>query len=139
MHSAPLLGEAGAVAASYQIRWLELIRSLASYVPPAVLFGLLAVVAFSLILFDRSDRVYLCMGVLFLLIAVYAALEVISDWTEVLSVSTSNLLVEPVASLIWAAWVIVFWVWFGLHRPRWLPRLSAALALLLMISYILGD
>jgi len=139
MHSAPLLGEAGAVAASYQIRWLELIRSLASYVPPAVVFGLLAVVAFSLILFDRSDRVYLCMGVLFLLIAVYAALEVISDWTEVLSVSTSNLLVEPVASLIWAAWVIVFWVWFGLHRPRWLPRLSAALALLLMISYILGD
>ena len=33
----------------------------------ALLFGLLAVVAFSLILFDRSDRVYLWMGALFLL------------------------------------------------------------------------
>jgi serine phosphatase RsbU (regulator of sigma subunit) len=139
MHSAPVLGEAGAVAASYQIRWLELIRSQASYVAPALLFGLLAVVAFTLILFDRSDRVYLWMGALFLLIAFYAALEVIADWTEVLSVSIANLLIEPVASLIWAAWVMVFWVWFGLERPPWLPRLSAALALLLMISYILGD
>jgi len=139
MHSAPVLGEAGAVAASYQIRWLELIRSQASYVAPALLFGLLAVVAFTLILFDRSDRVYLWMGAFFLLIAAYATLEVIVDWTEVLSVSMGNLLVEPVASLIWAAWVMVFWVWFGLERPPWLPRLSAALALLLMISYILGD
>ena len=139
MHSAPVLGEAGAVAASYQIRWLELIRSQASYVGPALLFGLLAVVAFTLILFDRSDRVYLWMGALFLLIAAYATLEVIVDWTEVLSVSMGNLLVEPVAALIWAAWVMVFWVWFGLQRPPWLPRLSAALALLLMISYILGD
>jgi hypothetical protein len=139
MHSAPVLGEAGAVAASYQIRWLELIRSDASYVPPALLFGLLAVVAFTLILFDRSDRVYLWIGALFLLIAVYASLEVICNWTEVLSVSLSNLLIEPVASLIWAAWVMVFWVWFGLQRPSWLPRLSAVLALLLMISYILGD
>jgi len=139
MHSAPVLGEAGAVAASYQIRWLELIRSQASYVPPALLFGLLAVVAFTLILFDRSDRVYLWIGALFLLIAFYAALEVIADWTEVLSVSIANLLIEPVASLIWAAWVMVFWVWFGLERPPWLPRLSAALALLLMISYILDD
>lgn len=139
MHSAPVLGEAGAVAASYQIRWLELIRSLASYVAPALLFGLLAVVAFTLILFDRSDRVYLWMGALFLLISVYAALEVICNWTEVLSVSSANLLIEPVASLIWAAWVMVFWVWFGLQRPSWLPRLSAALALLLTIAYILGD
>ncbi|MGA2561650.1 MAG: hypothetical protein ABSF17_18425, partial [Terracidiphilus sp.] len=139
MHSAPVLGEAGAVAATYQIRWIELIRSQASYVPPALLFGLLAVVAFTLILFDRSDRVYLWMGALFLLIAFYAGLEVIADWTQVLSVSTANLLIEPVASLIWAAWVMVFWVWFGLRRPPWLPRLSAALALLLMLSYLLGD
>ena len=92
MHSAPVLGEAGAVAASYQMRWLELIRSYASYVAPALLFGLLAVVAFTLILFDRSDRVYLWMGALFLLIAVYYALEVIGAWTELQSIPINNLL-----------------------------------------------
>ena len=94
MRSAPVLGEAGAVAAGYQMRWLELIRSYASCAALALLFGLLAVVAFSLILFDRSDRVYLWMGALFLLIAVYGALGVIGAWTEIQSVSINNLLAD---------------------------------------------
>ncbi len=140
MHSAPVLGEAGAVAASYQMRWLELIRAYASFAAQALLFGLLAVVAFSLILFDRSDRVYLWMGALFLLIAVFYALIVIGAWTELQSIPINNLLVDCLlAPPIHAVWVMVFWVWFGLERPPWLPRLTAVLTLLLAISYILGE
>jgi hypothetical protein len=41
--------------------------------------------------------------------------------------------------LISAAWVMVFWVWFGLQRPPWLPRLTTGLTLLLMVSNILRD
>jgi hypothetical protein len=52
------------------------------------------VVAFSLILFDRSDRVYLWMGALFLLLAVQNALTVIGSWTEVQSSSINNLLAD---------------------------------------------
>jgi hypothetical protein len=140
MHSAPVLGEAGAVAAGYQMRWLELIRAYASLVAQALLFGLLAVVAFSLILFDRSDRVYLWIGALFLLIAVDYALIVIGAWTELQSIPINNLLVDGLlAPLVHAVWVMVFWVWFGLERPPWLPRLTAVLTLLLAISYILGE
>jgi hypothetical protein len=140
MSSAPVLGEAGAVAAGYQTRWLELIRAYASIGAEALLFGLLAVVAFSLILFDRSDRVYLWMGALFLLIASYSALSVIGAWTELQSISINNLLTDGVAQpLIFAAWVMVFWVWFGMQRPSWLPRLTAGLTLLLMVSTVLGE
>jgi serine phosphatase RsbU (regulator of sigma subunit) len=140
MHGAPVLGEAGALAAGYQMRWLELIRAYASSAALALLFGLLAVVAFSLILFDRSDRVYLWMGALFLLIAVYYALVVIGTWTELQNISVNNLLIDClVAPLISAAWVMVFWVWFGLQRPPWLPRLTAGLAVLLTISTILSE
>ena len=140
LHTAPVLGEAGAVAADYQMRWLELIRSFASSAALALLFGLLAVVAFSLILFDHSDRVYLWMGALFLLIASNSTLNVIGDWTELLSIPINNLLKEGLAQpLIHAAWVMVWWVWFGQERPAWLPRLTAGLALLLMVSTILGD
>jgi len=139
MHSAPVLGEAGAVTAGYQTRWLELIRAYASAAVEALLFGLLAVVAFSLILFDRSDRVYLWMGALFLLIAINGALSVIGTWTEVQSIPTNNLLTDVFTSLISAAWVMVFWVWFGLQRPAWLPRLTSLLTLLLAVSYVLGD
>jgi hypothetical protein len=139
MHSTPVLGEAGAVATGYQMRWLELVRAAALLAAEALLFGLLALVAFSLILFDRSDRVYLWMGALFLLLAAYYALIVIGAWTELQSVPINNLLQDFVAPLGYAVWVMVFWVWFGLQRPLWLPRLTAGLALLLTVSYILGD
>jgi hypothetical protein len=139
MHSAPVLGEAGAVAAGYQMRWLELIRSFASVAAQAPLFGLLAVVAFSLILFDRSDRVYLWMGAIFLLYAVHAVVVVTGNWAEVQSIPVMNLVEDCISSLLWAVWIMVWWVWFGLERPWWLPRLAAGLALLLMTSFILGD
>ena len=140
MHNAPVLGEAGAVAAGYQMRWLEVIRAFAFSAAQALLFGLLAVVAFSLILFDRSDRVYLWMGALFLLIAVSNALAVLAAWTELQDISINNLLNDGlVLPLISAAWVMVWRVWFGQQRPPWLPRLTAGLTLLLMVSNILGD
>jgi len=68
------------------------------------------------------------MGTLFLLIAVNAALGVIGPWTEALSIPIKNLLADIVVSLGSAALVMVFWVWFGLQRPPWLPRLTAGLA-----------
>jgi len=140
LHAAPVLGEAGAVAAGYQMRWLELIRTYASDAALALLFGLLAVVAFTLILFDRSDRVYLWMGALFLLIAIYAALVVLGALTELQSISINLLLIDGLAGpLISAAWVMVWRVWFGQQRPLWLPRLTAVVTLLLMVSTILGE
>ncbi len=140
LHSAPVLGEAGAVAADYQIRWLELVRGYASSAFEALLFGLLAVFAFSLILLDRSDRVYLWMGSLFLLIAALAILEVIAAWTEIQGAAINNLLTDGlVVPLISAAWVMVWWVWFGLQRPSWLPRLTAGLTLSYMASRVLNE
>jgi hypothetical protein len=57
MHTAPVLGEAGAVRSDYQMRWRQVIGTYALVVVRASLIGLLAVVAFSLVFFDRSDRV----------------------------------------------------------------------------------
>jgi hypothetical protein len=140
LHSAPVLGEAGAVDAGNQIAWLELIRSYAFFAAQALLFGMLSILAFTLILFDRSDRVYLWMGALFLLIASYFAFGVVGAWTEFQSLPTSNLLTDGIVSpLIYATWVMVWWVWFGLQRPAWLPRLTAGLTLMLMISTVLGE
>jgi hypothetical protein len=140
MHSAPVLGEAGAVAAGYKVRWLEQIRALAWAAADALIFGLLAVVAFTLILFDRADRVYLWMGALFLLSAIYDALYAISGWTELLSIPISNLLLDGLTvPLIYAAWIMVWRVWFRQQRPVWLPWLTAALALLVGVSFILGE
>jgi hypothetical protein len=140
MHSAPVLGEADAVAARYQLRWQSLILAHASNAAQAALFGLLAVVAFSLILFDRSDHVYLWMGTLFLFIAAFFAVAVIGAWTNLLNSSMINLLSDGLAApLIYAAWIMVWRTWFGQQRPAWLPQLTAGLTLLLMVSTVLGE
>jgi hypothetical protein len=139
-HTAPVLGEAEAVSAGYQLRWLELVRA---YLPSAIeahLYALLAIVAFSLILFDRSDRVYLWIGYVFLLQAASYALSAFDVWTQHQSIWADSMLTFGLFTpLICAGWVMVWWVWFGRQRPAWLPRATAGLALLYMISNMIGE
>jgi hypothetical protein len=47
-----------------------------------------------------------------------------------------NGLVVPV---IFAGWVMVWWLWFGRPGPVWLPRAVAGMALLHMISNVIGQ
>jgi hypothetical protein len=138
-HSAPLLGEAAAITAHYQMRWLKKIRANASLAFDALLFSLLGVVAFTLILFGRSDRVYLWMGALFLLTAIGNALNSMGACTELLSFGIDNLILDGVDPATRIAWVMVWWVWFGRQRPLWLPKVAAGLPVLLMVAYILAD
>jgi hypothetical protein len=56
-HTTPLLGEMEAISAQHRMRWDELIRAYAGSLLQAIVFGLLGIVALSLTLFDRSDRV----------------------------------------------------------------------------------
>ncbi len=139
-HTAPVLGEAGAVTAGYQLRWLEVVRAYLPFAIQAHLYALLALVAFSLILFDRSDRVYLWIGIVFLLRAVSDALSAFDVWTRHVSIRADSLLSYGFFTpLICAGWVMVWWVWFGRQRPAWLPRAIAGLALLYMLSNIIGE
>jgi hypothetical protein len=139
-HSAPILGDAATVSAGHQVSWLELIRGYAMRAAEAVLFGIMAIIALTLILFDRSDRVYLWMGGLFLLQAVSSALSVAASWSQVLSIFASQMLNDSLLTgLIFGGWVMVWWVWFGRQRPTWMPRAAAALALLYMITVVIGQ
>jgi len=140
IHIAPLLGDAVTVAAGYQTQWLELIRVYAFDPVESVVFLLLGLSVLCLIYFDRSDRVYLWMGAVLLLWAAYAAISTIVSWTQFLS-SIASLVIYDIFlfPLIYAGWVMVWWVWFGLRRPAWLPRATAVLAVLLAVSNALGE
>ena len=138
-HTAPLVGDEGTIAAEYQNLWVELIRSYALAAVEACLFLLLAVVSFSLILFDRTDRVYGWMGVFFLLYSTVFALLAYDSLTESVSVRADTVMQAFTYPLATAAWVMVWWVWFRLHRPAWLPRAVAGLLVLLIVSDLLGQ
>jgi serine phosphatase RsbU (regulator of sigma subunit) len=139
LHNPPVLGEAGAVGADYQLRWLELVREYSTDAALGLLFAVLALVAFSLVLFDRTDRVYLWIGAVFLLQAIYYGLFALDGWTENLSVVADTLVRNSLLfSLITAGWVMVWWIWFGRQRPAWIPWAAAGLALLWMVAEAVG-
>jgi len=139
LHNPPVLGESGAVGADYQLRWLELVREYSTDAALGLLFAMMAVGAFSLVLFDRSDRVYLWIGAVFLLQAFYYGLFALDGWTENLSVVADTLVRNSLLfSLITAGWVMVWWIWFGRQRPAWIPWAAAALAVVWMVAEAIG-
>ena len=139
-HNPPLLGDTATVAARHQVQWDELYRSYAGNLIESLVFTLLGLVAFSLMLFDRSDPVYLWIGALLMAIALSAYISVFSTWTEwVPYVITAPIRLTIVIPLIYVGWVMVWRVWFRLRRPTWVPWSLFALLLLLMLSNSLGQ
>ena len=140
MHNAPLLGEAETVAAEYQARWLELCRSYATTPIFLLLDLLLALTAFCLAFFDRSDRVYLWLGGVYLIATASNILFALSTWTQTLSGVAFNRITDVfLPPLSYAGWVMVWWVWFRLRRPAWIPGAALGLGLLLGLSNALGE
>src|SRR6202007_3214985 len=66
----------------------------------------------------------------FLLTAMFNAVVVLLDTTQYMGMAAGDpLRFVVLRPLICAAWVMVWWSWFGLHRPAWLPCTVAVLAL----------
>ncbi len=140
LHTAPVLGDAETVAAGYQMTWLEILRGYALAASLILVFSLTAVMAFTLMLFDRSDRVYLWMGALFLLQTVSNVLLVLGIWTQTIGITQEQLLNDGLLnSLTFAGWVMVWWVWFGRQRPVWTPQAAAVLAALYLVTIVIGQ
>jgi serine phosphatase RsbU (regulator of sigma subunit) len=139
LRTAPLLGEADAVTVNDQLRWLDAFRAVADVLMSAVVFGLFALVAFSLALVDRSDRAYLWLGAAFLLTSIFDAVVVLLDCTQYMGIAAGDpLRFVVLRPLIYAAWIMAWWSWFGLRRPAWLPRAVAVMCLLYAVSTALA-
>lgn len=139
-HYAPLLGEAGAIAAQKNLAWLELVRQYAFSDFLSGVFLLLAIVAMSLVLFDRSDPVYLWVAGAFLLAMLGESAFSLSNWTQLVSLREFFVLLEAfTAPLTIGIWAVVWWIWFQLRRPVWVPSVIAGLTLMCMIFELLGE
>ena len=138
--SAPILGETAAIAAVHQVLFDELIRAYLWQPIEAAVFGLLGLVALSLFLFDRSDRVYLWIGSLLLIIALDGFSGTFAVWSTSVSATYDSISHNVVLfSLQYAGWVMVWRTWFRQRRPRWIPWALIPLAALLMLSHALSQ
>ena len=128
MNYAPLLVAKSAMQAQSRLDWQEALLSRADEAAYTVIFLLLALLAASLFLFDRSDPVYLWIAGTLLISPVGYVLHLIcasADWLDIRSRDIlADLLSDPLQA---GGWVMVWWVWFQLRRPAWIPRVTALL------------
>lgn len=139
LHYAPLLGEAGAIRARAHLEWMELIRNHIFTGMAAGLFLLLAIVAATLTLFDRTDSVYLWVAGALLLMGIEEAFFLVANWTQGESIRTFFIQLEVFTfPLMFGAWAMASWIWFKLRRPQWIPKTILALTIINMIAGLLG-
>ncbi|MDE3062757.1 MAG: SpoIIE family protein phosphatase [Acidobacteriota bacterium] len=139
-HYAPLLGESGSIATQAHLEWLELVRHYAFSGFLSGVFLLLTTVAASLMLFDRSDRVYLWVAGALMLAMLHEFVFSLANWTRLVSVREFFLALEVFASpLAIGVWATMWWKWFQLRRPRWMLKAIAALTVLDMVFELLGE
>ena len=139
LHNPPLLGDAGAIGANDRLRWQKLLGAYSPLAFEALIYALLAMMAFSLLLFDHTDRVYLWAGAVLALTAIDFALSAITSWTTYLNFLLPTILRDNfLTPLVCGGWVMLWWVWFRLHRPPWLPRVVDLLTILLIVANSIG-
>lgn len=139
-HNAPLLGQAGAITANYELGRLTQVRTYAFAGATAALFFLLAIMAASLILFDREDPVYRWLAGVFLLTALERANACFASLTQIESIVASTVLTDVfLLPLILAGWVMVWWAWFRLRHMPWMPKVIVFFTIVYMFSNALGE
>jgi serine phosphatase RsbU (regulator of sigma subunit) len=139
-HSPPLLGQIGAITANYELAWVGYVRAYGPSFFDALLFFLLVILACSLTVFDRSDPVYLWLAAVFLLTALDRTFLCIAAWTQAMGLVTLSVLQDVVLRpLTLGGWVMVWWAWFRLRRPSWMPAAIAVLTLLYALTDLLGE
>ena len=140
IHTAPVVGDSDAMAANFQLAHLGLIRTYQFSAITGVLFCLLAIMAASLTVFDRDDRVYWWLACVFLLTAIQSLAACVASWTHVESIATSVFLQDVILGpLILGGWVMVWWVWFRLRDLPWMPKFIALFTVIYAVSNALGE
>jgi len=140
IHSVPLLGEAGSIGAELRLEWSARIRGVVYSLFEGLMFFLLAIVTASLILFDRSDRVYLVVATVLALNAGLDLCYALANLTTLLSLTKFLLLLRCVfLPVMMGGWMLVWWIWFRLIRPAWVPWAIALLTVAHMVSQALGE
>ncbi|MDE3199589.1 MAG: serine/threonine-protein phosphatase [Acidobacteriota bacterium] len=139
LHYAPWLGVQSAIAEHTRLDWQRLVVQSAYASFESILLFLLGIIAAGLILFDRSDSVYLWLSAVFIFTAVSDAVLTIFTLTSGISLRAAFIFFDVFSNpLILCGWIMVWWYWFRLKRPSWFPGIIAALMLLYMVTKIIG-
>ncbi|MGB6973764.1 MAG: SpoIIE family protein phosphatase [Terracidiphilus sp.] len=135
LHYAPLLVAAGSAGAQSKLDWNEYTVENFYSSFEGLVFLLLAVLAVSVLLFDRSDMVYLWVAGALMITVANDALSLLMIFTQRLDAKVFFLIIYGVLyPILLGAWAMVWWVWYQLKRPAWVPKAILGLTLGSMVA-----
>ena len=138
IHIAPSFGTTAGVDARYQAQHWETLRGYIVDAVEAVSFWLLALVACSLIPFDRSNPAYRWMAAALVFLGIARANQAVFFLWEIESFRGFELVtVVLMIPLSLAAWTLAWYYWVRPRYSAWLPRVVSALTVALMTLTIL--
>lgn len=139
IHIAPALGGKTQIEKKYKFQWEQTIKGYIVEVVLPIMFILLAITV--LLLHRRGELTRSCkwfitalvlLGLVRLNQAVYFWLQIESSHQAVI---LGTAILRP---LMLGSWLMAWWEWFDLQRPKWIPKIIAVLALLYLAIQLLG-
>jgi hypothetical protein len=130
LHYAPLLVAAGSMGAQSKLDWNEYTVQNIYSCFDGLVFLLLAMLAASMMLFDRSDLVYLWVAGALMITVIVDAVTTLMDFTHLLDAKVFFLFMYAVLyPALMGTWAMVWWVWYQMKRPAWAPMAILGLTL----------
>ena len=139
IHIAPSLGEKTQIERKYRFQWEQTIKGYIVEVVLPIMFILLATTIF---LLNRSEKLtrsckwfitaLVLLGLVRLNQAVYFWFQIENSHQAVI---LGTAILRP---LMLGSWLMAWWEWFDLQRPKWIPKVIATLVLLYMAVQLLG-
>jgi hypothetical protein len=128
MHVAPIIGTGKSVTDQYRLQWLTLFEGYVVDALEGLALILLALMALSLLPFDRANRSYAWLAVALLFLAVHRGNQAVMFLGNFETMHEFELFIIVLAiPLYMGAWLIAWRTWLSLRAPTWLPRVITAL------------
>jgi hypothetical protein len=139
IHVAPAFGTQAAIDARYRLQWLTIFEGYVVDAIPALLFGLMALLALCLRPFAPSERAYPWLAVAMLLSGIQRGNQAFFFWWRIETIQEFVLVILVlVSSLSLAVWMMAWRSWFSLEKPVWFSRAICGLALFLILARFLS-
>ena len=139
IHVAPAIGTQADIDARYRMQWLKIFEGYAVDAIPALLFGLMALLALCLWPFDRASQAYPWLAIASLFSGIQRGNQSFFFWWQIETIQGFVLVILVlVSSLSLGAWMMAWRNWFGLDRPAWVSKAIFGLTLFLLVAQLLN-
>jgi len=139
IHIAPAIGEKAHIEKKYRFQWEQTIKGYIVEVVLPIMFILVAITIF--LLNRRSNPTRSCKWFItaLVLLGLVRLNQAVYFWFQIENSHQAVILGTAILRpLMLGSWVMAWWEWFDLQRPKWLPKAIAILALLYVATQLLG-